>query len=647
MMQGFRKFFSSKIGLAITLGFLGLIALAFASADVSGSATFGGVAGGNRVAVVGDRKIGTGEMDAIVRNRVNALRRQNPELTMEEFISSGEFEALLESQFDRFAISQFAEKYGFEAGRRLVDSEIGGIDAFKGADGNFSAEAYSAVLQQQGLSDGQVRSDIADTLLLRQVLNPVAFGAQMPKGISDRYAAIFSETRTAQVLSVPAASYAPAAGPSAETLSKYYADNRSEWVRPERRVVRYATFGDATLGELPAPTNQQIAARYRRDAAQYAASEQRTVTQLVVPTRAAADAIVREVNGGTSLAQSASGKGLATAEVGPVDEEAYAEQTSEAVAEAVFAAGSGQVAAVARGPLGYYVVRVDNIRDIPARSIAEARGEISEQLAAEQRREALIQLASSIEDEIDNGSNIREIAETLGIEISTTRPITIEGRVYGTDQTAPEVIAPAIRTAFDMDTNEPQIGEIEAGTTFLLFDVADVTESSAPPLAEVREEVIARWKLDQGQAKAREVANAILKRIDGGASLANAVRAQNATLPAPRRISMTREQLTQMAREQQVGPELALMFSMARGTAKKLEERGGEGWLVINLTDVTPGEDLSPEREAAFRQQLATVLGDELAAQFRTAAREDVGVERNEDAISALRAQLLGQNAGN
>ena len=57
MLQMFRNFFKSKVGIVVTLAFLGIIAFAFASADVSNTGTFGGVAGGNRVAVVGGEKI--------------------------------------------------------------------------------------------------------------------------------------------------------------------------------------------------------------------------------------------------------------------------------------------------------------------------------------------------------------------------------------------------------------------------------------------------------------------------------------------------------------------------------------------------------------------------------------------------------------
>ena len=59
MLQFFRNFFSSKLGVGITIGMLVAITVAFAGADVASSGGFGGVAGGDRIATVGKRRIST------------------------------------------------------------------------------------------------------------------------------------------------------------------------------------------------------------------------------------------------------------------------------------------------------------------------------------------------------------------------------------------------------------------------------------------------------------------------------------------------------------------------------------------------------------------------------------------------------------
>ena len=124
MITFFRRFFQSKLGIAVTLAFLGLIAFAFASSDVANTGTFGGVSGGDRVAVVGDKKISTSELATTANSAVNNLRRQNPTISMPAFIEQGGLERVLEELLERASIGEFAELHGLRAGENLVNSEI-------------------------------------------------------------------------------------------------------------------------------------------------------------------------------------------------------------------------------------------------------------------------------------------------------------------------------------------------------------------------------------------------------------------------------------------------------------------------------------------------------------------------------------------
>ena len=75
MISFFRRIFSSKLGLFLTLGFVGVIAIAFATADVSGSGAFGGVTGSGTAAKVGDSKLTTAELSQSVNNAL-LIRQQ-------------------------------------------------------------------------------------------------------------------------------------------------------------------------------------------------------------------------------------------------------------------------------------------------------------------------------------------------------------------------------------------------------------------------------------------------------------------------------------------------------------------------------------------------------------------------------------------
>lgn len=644
MIHTIRKFLSSKIGILVAFLFLGLIALAFAGMDVAGSGTFGGVSGGDRVAIVGDTKVSTSMLSSAASNEFQEVRRQNPTATMESFIAAGGMSRTLDQLLGRTAIAEFGRKNGLRAGDRLVDSEIIQIPSFHGADGRFDETVYRASLARQGLSEKIVRDDISDGLLMRQVMLPISFGSTMPLSLAKRYAALLRERRQGAIGLLPSAAYAPKGNPTNAQLTAYYQAHRTEYLRPERRVIRYAAFDNSALKNVPAPSEAEIAARFQRDSANYAASETRLLTQLIVPTKQAADAILAEVSAGKSISAAAQEKGLATTVVGPVTQSAFAETASPAVAQAAFKAAQGTIVPPARGSLGFYILRVDNIERKAARTIDQVRPEIITALTTEKRKAALDELSSQVEDEIDQGANLTEIATKLGLEVKSVSEVLADGRIYAkAGETVPTELQPAISTAFDMREGEPQLSELVAGQVFLIYEVSDITPSNAAPLAEIKDEIATAWRRSEGAKAAKEAADRVMKNVIAGDTVAAAMAKEKIALPPTDNVDLNREQLSQSGR--QVPAVLALLFSMAEGTTKKLEAPDNNGWFVVKLNDIETGKlaDGDPIIQSA-RQQLTQTIENEQAEQLMRAISEEVGVERNKAAIDAVEAQLTGRN---
>lgn len=641
MLQLFRSFFKSRLGIVLTLGFLALVAVAFASMDVASTGLFGGVAAGERVAVVGERKIEGSELAANASSALNQVRQQDPTLTMAAFANGGGVQRVFEQMLGRAALAEFGRENGLRAGKRLVDSEIRRIPAFRDASGNFSEDAYRAALRQQGLSDAVVREDLAMGLFARQLITPLGRSPTLPASLSQRYAQLLRETRKGAIGLIPSAAYLPGDGPSDRQLQSYYQANRARYIRPERRVIRYAAFGEEAVSDLPAPTEAQIAARYQRDRADYQAQENRTFTQLVTASQADANAVAEAVRGGQSLVAAARARGLAASRLGPIDRAELAERISAAVAQAGFAAPQGAVADPARGELGWYVLRVDAIETLPGRSLAQMRGEISATLAEEQRSAALGDLTARIEQELDSGRSLAEVAGELGVELQRTGPVTAAGQVYGTSESVPPVLSAILATAFEMGEERPQLAVVEQGKRFLVFDVTDITASATAPLADIRDQVAQAWRRDQGFAAASQAATRIARRVAGGQSLADAMRAEEVALPPADPVDLNRQQIAQGG---QVPPVLALLFSMAEGTVKRLAAPDNSGYFVVELEDITtPALDPEDPVVVAVGRQLQSVVGDEYVEQFITAVEKEVGIERNQAAVEAVIAQLAGQ----
>lgn len=642
MLQLFRSFFKSKLGVGITLVFLGLIAFAFASADVANIGTFGGIAGGDRAAVVGDERIDAAELSMNATSALEQVRQENPTLTMEAFIAQGGLDEVLDQMVQRAALAEFARDHGLRAGDRLVDSELVQLPAFRGPDGQFDAAAFRATIAQRGLTEEAVRQDLAMGLLARQLLTPVSLSPVMPESIGRRYASLLSERREGAIALLPAAAYAPEAGPTPAQLRDYYNRTRNRYIRPERRVIRYAIIEPSVLGDLPPPTEAQIEQAFRRDRAQYAAREERRFTQLVVPTQAAAQAILEEVRGGATLAEAAQSKGLRTTAIGPVTRAQLTSLASADVADAGFAAAQGTLAAPARGGLGWYVLQVEDVSRIPARTLAQVRPQIAAALAQEQREAAFAELLGRVDEQLQDGESLSDIARELDLSLTTTRPATADGAIYGVaGQSVPAELTPLLSIAFEMPEGEPQLAELARGERYAIFDVAQVTPSAVAPLSEIREQVAALWRRDQGTRAARAAADRVMRRMASGSTLSAALQAEEPALPPPDRLSLNREDL---ARAGQVPPPIALFFSMAEGTVKKLEDRADNGWFVVALEDIVAPEVAADDPiVGATLAQLGTVTGEEYAQQFVAAVSRAVGVERNPTAIEAVAAQLTGR----
>lgn len=643
MLSFFRNFFKSKLGVGITMGFLVLIALAFASADITGGGNFGGVAGGDRAATVGKTRIDTGALAQTATNALENLKQEDPRLSMKAFLARGGLNDVMEQMIDRTALVEFARQHGIIASTRLVDGQIAGIPAFKGIDGKFSEDVFRQALAQQGVSEKLFRDDLTQGLIARQLLVPAAFGAVMPPVAARRYAELLGEKRVGAIALVPSAAFAPKAPPSDAELSAYYQRARDNYIRPERRVIRFATFDDSAIKALPEPTEAQIAARYEANKAKYAASETRKLTQLIVPTQAAAQAILAELAKGGSFDSVARGKGLAPASIDPVDKAALAGQSSQAIADAVFAASEGAIAAPARSGLGWHVIRVNGIAKTPARSLDQVRGELVSALKVDQRRAAINDLSSQIEEQFDQGTNLTDKAKELGVTIQSTPVLTADGRPYDNPGAAVNPIVTKIASAaFAMEgEGKPQLAEIEPGKLFVIFDATNIQPSAPAPLAEIRDEVRAAWMLEKGMADAKKTAEAILASARQSGNLAGAVSASGKALPPVNQVSIGRQQLAQM--RGQVPSPLALMFSMAQGTVKLLPGNGNQGWFVVSLKQIEPGKIASDSPVIPqVQRELGQVAGREYADALRRAIRAEVGVKRNETAIEAVKTQLGG-----
>jgi peptidyl-prolyl cis-trans isomerase D len=643
-MLGFiRSLTKSRIGALIALVFLGLIALSFAGADISG-ARFGGTANADRAVTVGSAHIGTVDVQKAMSNALENARADTPTVTMKDFVAQGALEQVVDSLIDRAALMEWARQsaVGMGVSNRLIDSEIAKMPAFQGPDGKFSQTAYKTLLGQKGISDALLRDDIAKGLIARQVLIPAGVGASMPQSVALRYAAVLKETREGSVQQIPSSAFAPKTPPSDADIAAFYKASGARYQRPERRTIRYAVFDESAIRNAPAPSDAEIAARYKLNAAAYAPTETRGFTQVIVPTEPAAKALAAEITAGKAIEAAAAAKGLSARKVPPVVRTTLESEASSAVAAAVFSATKGALAVPAKGALGWYVIRLDSVVQNPGKSLDQVRGEIVSAIAGEKRKAALADLSAKFDEAFGSGTGLADVAKGAGLTVITTDPLEANGSVPGHPDIKPNAdVTPLLQSAFAMEREgQPQVAEIKAGERYVIYDVGQITPAAPPPLAEIKDKVAADFQTSRGYGAAKAATEKLMAALAKKVPFAEAIKTLGIALPPAEPFNLPREQLNAM---QKVPPALQLLFEMAQGSAKKLEAPGREGFLVVVLSKVTPGAVKADDPFLArARVELGQLAGREYVEELRAAVREAVGVKRNEAAIAALRTQLTG-----
>ena len=650
MLSLFRNLLKSKIGAGIALAVLVLITLAFVGGDLTGLGDSTGITAGKSVATVGKDEVEENELGLAAKSALSRVQAQDPTMTMKVLIAQGGLEQVLDELIDRTATAFFGKKIGVVAGDRLIDSEIARIPAFQGVDGKFDQATFRQLLGQQGLSEKSLREDIAQGLIAQQLMLPAQFGTSMSTFAAKRYAALLDENRAGSVVALPSQLFFPAKEPNDADLQAFYKSHTNAFIRPERRVIRYATFGEDAVKAIPAPTDADIAKRYQADKSIYAAQDNRKITQLIVPTEAAAKAVAAEVAGGKTLEAAAQEKGLSAAKLEFFSKDQLSSQFSPAVADAVFAAPVGKLTAPQKSALGWHLIRVEDEQKKPERPLAAVKDEIVAKLSAEKKQAAFTDLLAKIEDEFANGASLVEVAKSLGATVETTAPVTANGQIYGKPgETAPALLQPVLKTAFGMDQEKPQTAQVgkdgnqvAAERNFIVYDVTDITPSAPAPYKEIVGDVKAAWALDKGGAAAKAAALLIQTQIRQGKTVEQAVAAAGKQLPVEQ-VSMSRATLTAALRSgRQVPPPVSLMFHMAKGTVKVQSAGQDRGWFVVVLKDVVPGKVESPQLVEGTQRELGGQMGQAYTDALGKAIRKEVGVTKHDKAIKAVRDQLAG-----
>lgn len=519
----FDLFRSRDKSVRIVLGvLLGLVALSMLVYLVPGGFGGGGNATGeNTVAVVGDAKITTVDVD----RAVEAVTRNQPNLP------KGLMAMYLPSLINQLVEAKAMAYQARQIGLRVSDEELSDAiqaDFSQELGGKFDPGIYQRVVESQGMTVPAFETQQREMMLGRRlealeaqaivVSDQDARAEYIRKNdkVGLQYIAFADKDFTAKVNKDPAA------------IKAYFDKNRAQFRTPEKRDVTFVLGSTADFLPTVKITDDQLQQAYRDNRESYQIPERVKVRHILIKTqgkpkeeapklRAKADALLKQLQGGADFADLAkkNSEDPGSAEKGGELGWIAHGQTVPNFDKAAFALKPGQLSGVIETEYGYHILQAEDKQTAHTQTFDEVKPQLQADLQKQTASDNLKKAVDAAHAEISKApAQAAAIARKYNLRVSDLKGFQSNGVLP--DLNAPNLVN-AIFSAPRGSVTDVVNLDTEGKDAFAV--VNNVMPSHNADFNEVQAEVAQKYIEAQAQALAKAAANDAAARARKGESL--------------------------------------------------------------------------------------------------------------------------------
>lgn len=504
MMAVFRKFGETKLSKALLL----VLAVCFGAWGIGGYLAH--YTGASAITVNGE-DVSPVILDATYKQRVNQLTQVlGAQPTREQLAQAQVAEQVVGEVVARTVLRQAADRLGLIAATKQLQDEIMQIPQFRGPDGSFDVARYRAVLAQSGRTPEQFERELGQDLIVRE-LSQLARMQPAPAALVASLSAMENARIVLNVATLKPEMAGAVTPPSGTALEDFFKANEAVYARPEVRDIAVLRLDRAVLGRSISVPEKQVEDEYNANKDAYTIPEKRVVRHILLESKADADKVragIKTLQDFEAAANAKSkdpgnqGKGGLLGSISQHD-------VVPAFGKAAFALAPGQVSAPVQSPFGWHLIWVESVEPGHAKSFAEVKDLIAEELQTKEADEALAELATKVDERVAGGDALTKIGKDLGVQVRTY------GRLNAKDESLP---AAELEAGFATDAGEVAAPITETDGSLVYVQPVEVVSAKVPPLAEVRDRVAQDWQKAQVQVALQQVA----KRIQVSAAMPGA-----------------------------------------------------------------------------------------------------------------------------
>lgn len=578
------------------------------------------------VMTVGDQRILPEEFRLAYQRQLSSLSRQfGMQLTSEQARALGVEQQAFAQLAAGASLDQLSADMRLGLSQDRLANLIAEDPAFRGNDGRFDRQLFSARLRNASLREEDYISERSKVAVRSQIVDAVADGFQAPQVLVDALKTYRNEARDLDFVLLSYANIDPIKAPTEDVLAAWFGDKKSRYRAPEMRKIAYVTLQPADVADPNSITDAQVRAEYERRKDSYKTPETRTIEQLSFPSKEMATAALAQMKERQlSFDQLVTDQGKTPADVmlGDFTKDQVPDQ---AIATAAFAvAAQGGVTPVIDGPFGPVVLRVTNIRPETTKTYDEVKDELRSQMSLSAAAEAVQSVHDRFEDVRGGGAVLEEAAKQLNLKSTI---VTVDSSGNDADG-KPIAHLPAGRNllteVFRTDVGAEALPVNIGNDGYVWFDVREVIPERDRALSEVREKAVADWTNEQQRTALAAKAAELKARLDKGETLAAIAGELGIAVE-------TKTGLRRQGADAIFGAEaIKAAFSGPVGLNVAALGADGETQLLMRVTAINqqPADALS-DGDAEVRQ-IARASGDDMLDQVVNQLQKNYGVSINQ-----------------
>jgi peptidyl-prolyl cis-trans isomerase D len=627
MLTFFRKFARSWVSAII----IGLLVISFAVFGLQDS--FTGVSGDN-VATVAKKGITQEEYrQEFDRQLKRAKSEAKRDITTEEARKEGLDNAVLERMVGDRAFAALTDQLGLAVATPVVQAEIAKLPGFQDPrTQRFSEAVYAQALQENGYT-APVFEQIVRNDLARQALTLAASsGFRAPRVFASQTLAFGTERRVVTVVPVAANLAGPPRQPTEAQLAAFYEENKQALTRPETRGVTLAVANLADFQAKASINEAQVRQIFDANKARLSTPAKRSLVQITAPDKAKADQAAARLRAGEAPEAVARGLGLGAPIV--LTDVGQTGIPDENVAKAAFEATNGSVGVVAAKLQPFAAFKITAATPAKEADFNASAPEIRNQLRSVAAGELMTDATEAFDAAITEGSTLEAAAAKAGFKVVKVLGIIADGRSIENGQPIPELTTSpgTLRDIFAGAKGDISDLASLPGDMYLSYRIDSVTPAAAPPLTQVRPQLLNEWLR-------RDVGTRL--RVRAEEILAEAKRTNLEAAAAKFNLPVLR-QAAPLQRGQGGQGLSNAVFGAKKGEIVTAPTANGVEYAVVRIEDILRDDEATvPERLVQAETAVRQTVQRDLIASLERVARD----RANAQLFPVMMGRALGDSA--